>query len=362
MSLKEKAIESLGDLFIFGFKGISLEASTKKWISDKKIGGVLLFEHNYQDPIQLLNLINQIQNLRTDLPLWVSVDYEGGRVQRFKKGFTKIPSAASIGAKNSSQLAFDVSQVIATELKAVGVNLNFFPVADIATNLKNPVIGDRSYGSSDEIVSRMVNASLSGHYSQSIQACIKHFPGHGDTTVDSHYELPFVNHNLEILEKREFKPFLNAFQNNCSFLMTAHILFSKIDSKFPATFSKKILKEILREKLGYNGIIISDDLEMKAVTNFVSFEEIPCLAIDAGCNLLIYRTEEAAKIAWENLKNSIQKGYLDPKLVLDSSQKNKSLKRKCLPIYKTNSIELLKKTINTIQHHEIINQIKKDIS
>ena len=173
------------------------------------------------------------------------MDHEGGRVQRFKTSFTKIPDAATIAASNSPKLAFEIAQMMARELKAVGVNLNYAPVADINTNPKNPVIGSRAFGNNEETVTKMITAIIRGHLTEGVQPCVKHFPGHGDTGTDSHFSLPKVDTDLETLMEREFKPFAKAFKSHCALTMTAHVICTKIDPERPATLSKKILTDIL---------------------------------------------------------------------------------------------------------------------
>lgn len=334
MSRIENAKKLLGELFLSGFSGLELSDETSAFFSQAGIGGVVLFSHNYENPGQLGELTNQIQESAGggSLPLWICVDYEGGRVQRFKKPFTKIPEAQLIGAKDSPKLAFEIAEVIARELKAVGVNVDFAPVADIATNPKNPVIGARSYGPGEELVSKMVTAFVRGLLVQGVQPCVKHFPGHGDTSTDSHFALPKVDDSLESLREREFKPFQKAFKSSCSMVMTAHILNPKLDPERPATLSAKTL-EILRKELRFDGLIISDDMEMKAITDHFGADLAPRLALQAGCDLLTYRSEVAARRAWGSLIRDLDNGDLDPGIVETASTRSRALKTKCLLPY-----------------------------
>jgi beta-N-acetylhexosaminidase len=196
MALLDEAKKRLGELFIVGFAGLELSDDTAAFLSQAGIGGVILFAHNYESPAQVAELINRVQQCRAQLPLWIGVDQEGGRVQRFKKPFTLIPSAEKVAACGSPKLAFELGEMIGKELKAVGVNLNFCPVADINTNPKNPVIGARAYGSDEEQVSKYVTALVRGMLVSKVQPCVKHFPGHGDTSTDSHFALPRVSTSL----------------------------------------------------------------------------------------------------------------------------------------------------------------------
>ncbi len=321
--------ELLGEVLVTGFNGLELSEETSAFLTQAKIGGVLLFSHNYENPAQVAELVNQVQDCRTKTqpPLWVSVDHEGGKVQRFKKGFTRIPEAFEIGAAHSPSLVFEISEMIAKELSAVGVNLNFSPVADIATNPKNPVIGNRSFGNHEEEVAKLVTAFVRGHLVHGVQPCVKHFPGHGDTSTDSHFALPRVDTDLAILQKREFVPFSKAFRSKCPMVMSAHILNARLDPKYPATLSKTVLQDILRGQLRYAGVIVSDDMEMKAITDHFGAEDAPVLALQAGCNLLLYRSEAACRKAYGALSRALDEDRLDPDVIIQSAQRLQKLKR-----------------------------------
>ncbi len=357
MTPTDSAIEQLGELFIMGFSGLELSDETSAFISQAGIGGVILFSANYENPAQVAELNNQIQECRRELPLWISVDHEGGKVQRFKKPFTKIPEASVIAATGSPKVAFDISELIAKELKAVGINLNFCPVADINTNPKNPIIGNRAFGTTEDEVSKMVTAIVRGHLTNGVQACVKHFPGHGDTTVDSHLALPKVNTPIETLRDREFRPFSKAFKSRCSMVMTAHILFPHLDPKYPATLSPTILKTFLRDELRYNRIVISDDLEMSAITDNFGAEEAPKLALEAGCDLLIYRSEAAARHAYISLKKALEEGRLNPEIVLTAAERSRTLKREVLMPYEAVRIAELGNKIGTPENAAVIQKI-----
>ncbi len=334
MSKIDQAKERLGELFILGFAGTELADDTSAFLSQARIGGVVLFAANYESPAQVTTLINQVQECRAgDLPLWITVDHEGGKVQRFKEGFTRLPEADLIAKKDSPKLLFELSEMIAAELKAVGINVNFAPVADINSNPKNPVIGTRAYGEDEDTVSKMVSAFVRGHLHQGVQPCVKHFPGHGDTTIDSHFALPKVEDTLAALHDREFRPFVKAFKSGCRWVMTAHLMNPNLDPKYPATLSKRVLTEILRDEMRYTGLIVSDDLEMKAIADHFGPEEAPRMAIEAGCDLLIYRSEGAARHAYASLLKALEEGRLDPERVLESADLSMDLKREFLVPY-----------------------------
>ena len=323
----QQAIQSIGSLLIIGFDGTTLSSRTAAFIHDAQIGGVLLFTRNYQGPDQVRRLINGLQNARGSSPsLLIAVDQEGGRVQRFRDGFTRLPTAAAVAQK--PEFAHELAQLIARELKSVGVNLNFSPVADIMTQPANPVIGDRAYGTDTKGVNPLVRATVAGLQTQRVLSCLKHFPGHGDTHLDSHYELPHVDTPLTTLRSREFLPFQEGFAAGCELVMTAHLIAQCVDSELPATLSARMLKGILREELGFTGLIISDDLEMKAITDHYGVNDTPQKAIEAGCELLIYRSEDVARQAHASLVRALQEGQLDPQVVLQAVEKVTTFKQR----------------------------------
>lgn len=358
-ALLEEARKSVGECIIMGFNGLDLEDETAAFISQAGIGGVILFAQNYESPAQVAELINEIQECHKGHPLWVSVDHEGGRVQRFKKGFTKIPEAAAIAKSDSPKLAFDIADVMAKELRAVGINVNYAPVLDINTNPKNPIIGTRAFGETEEQVSKISSAIVRGHLVNQVQPCIKHFPGHGDTSVDSHLALPKVDTPLETLMNREFRPFVKAFKSRCSMLMTAHILCTALDSERPATLSPKILREILRKELRYSKLIISDDLEMKAITDHYGAEVAPILALEAGCDLLIYKTEAKARHAYESILKALEDGKLEPQIVLEAAHRIRAVKGDVLPPYEPTIITEVTKKVGTSEHQAVIERLNQ---
>lgn len=361
MPILSDAKNGLGEVFLSGFSGLELEASTVDFFRSARIGGSILFASNYENPGQVAELINQIQECRdsSGQALWIAVDQEGGRVQRFKKPFTRIPEAGVVGRSGSPKLAFEIAEVMAKELKAVGVNVNFAPVADINTNPKNPVIGARAYGSTEDEVSKMVTAVVRGHLTQGIQPCVKHFPGHGDTHTDSHFALPKIDTELDVLREREFKPFLKAFKSRCQMVMTAHVVNSKLDPARPSTFSSKALREILREEMRFRGVIFSDDMEMKAVTEHFGVEDAPRLALEAGCDILCYRSEAATRVAYEALMRALDGGKLKPEIVLEAVGRSRALKKEVLGRYEPVIVAELGQKIGLLESAEVLQRLEK---
>ncbi|MGK5082915.1 beta-N-acetylhexosaminidase [Bdellovibrionota bacterium FG-1] len=353
----QTARTALGQLFIMGFSGPELSAETQAFISQAGIGGLLLQTVNYESPAQLAELSNQAQECSKEFPLWIAVDHEGGRVQRFKKHFTRIPDAAVIGAMNSPRLAFEISEMVAKELKAVGINLNFAPVVDIATDPRNAVLVNRAYGNTEDTVSKIANAVVRGHVVQGVQPCIKHFPGHGDTGTDSHFSLPRVDTTLEILREREFKPFTKAFKSRCAMVMTGHIVCTRLDPEFPATLSAKILRGILRTELRYSRLIISDEMEMKAISDHYSAEHAPILALQAGCDVLLYKAEAGARLAYAAVLKALDEGQLAPAIILEAARRVRDFKQSTLLPYHPAKVADVGKTVGIPEHQQLMEQV-----
>src|SRR5688572_20142600 len=253
------------------------------------LGGVTFFGRlgNIESPEQVAGLAFDVRNLGLELPAWVGIDQEGGRVARLRSPFTEWPPMAVLGRSGSPDLARKFAAALAAELAAVGISLDYAPVLDIHTNPKNPVIGDRALGDKPETVSALGRVIIEELQRAGVAACGKHFPGHGDTAADSHIELPIVEHAPDRLRAIEFAPFKAAIDARVAFIMTAHVLVTSIDDERPATLSPKIVQRLLREELGFDGVIVSDDLEMKAIANTYPPDEAAVAAIAAGCDAVL---------------------------------------------------------------------------
>jgi beta-N-acetylhexosaminidase len=277
----------IGQLLIAGFDGHQLPVELRSIAREFGLGGVILFARNVAEPAQVAELAHESLQVSDRVPAWVSVDQEGGRVARLKAPFTEWPPMATLGRSGDVILATRFARALAQELRAVGVNLDFAPVLDIHTNPKNPVIGDRALAEKAADVAKLGTAIVRALQAENVAACGKHFPGHGDTTTDSHLELPLVEHPPEQLRDREFLPFKAAIEAGVASIMTAHVLVPAFDERRPATLSKRIVTGLLREELGFEGVIVSDDLEMKALANEFTVPESAVEAIAAGCDALL---------------------------------------------------------------------------
>ena len=253
------------------------------------LGGVILFSRNIEAPEQVAELAAESEALGRTTPAWVSVDQEGGRVARLTEPFTKWPPMATLGraGREGEALAARFAKALASELRAVGITLDYAPVLDLHTNPKNPVIGDRALSERADEVARLGCVIIKTLQESGVAACGKHFPGHGDTRTDSHLELPLVEHPPDRLRAIEFEPFRAAIAEHVAFIMTAHVLVPSLDDERPATLSPKVVQALLRDELGFEGVILSDDLEMKAVSARSPVPESAVEAIRAGCDAIL---------------------------------------------------------------------------
>ncbi len=359
MAKRSELEQKLAQMFLVGVPGTELSPASREFLQDYQPGGIIYFAQNYETPALVAEMSGEIQGTRNrenPLPLFISVDHEGGKVQRFRKPFTHFPEPVEIGEIGSPRLAFLVAEVMAKELKAVGVNLDYHPLCDIHTRPSNPVIGRRAFGMNDEIVSKMSSAMVRGFVANGVIACAKHFPGHGDTTVDSHYDLPKVNVPWDQLMERELKPFVRAMKSKVDMMMTAHILNEAIDPVYPATLSFSTLAQKLRKELRYNRLIITDDMQMDAVAKHFGEEDMIALAINASCDILLYRTEEKGRRAMDIAFKFLKEGRISAENVEAAYQRIKEVKERMLMPYQAPKLEDLS-IIGCEQHQEILQMV-----
>jgi len=285
MTLEQK----VGQVFMLGFDGTRLNASNRALIQDRHLGGVTLFGRNVKTGAQLAQLNSELQTVADPVPLFISVDQEGGLVVRVTSGATIFPGNMAIGATGDLDLARRVAEAAASELRGMGVNMDLAPVLDVNTNPLNPVIGVRSFGSSPARVAEFGVATIGALQAGGISAVGKHFPGHGDTHVDSHLDLPVVPHALDRLHAVELAPFKAAIQAGVDGIMTAHVTVQALDDRaqVPATLSPAVLTGLLRDELGYPGLILTDALDMQAITQHRTAAEAAILAFEAGADMLL---------------------------------------------------------------------------
>jgi beta-N-acetylhexosaminidase len=284
-----------------GFDGYVANGHVKRLIRDFRVQSLILFKRNVDGPAQVADLVREVQGLALEAgyarPLLIAIDQEGGRVQRLRAPWTVWPPIRRLGEMDSESLTRGMAQSIAAELKALGIALDFAPVVDVDTNPRNPIIGDRSFGRDPEQVGRLGAAFIEAMQGAGVAACAKHFPGHGDTDKDSHLDLPVVEHSRSRLEEIEVPPFRKAIAANVAAVMTAHIVVRELDEKVPATLSPAVVTTLLRDELGFKGVVVADDLEMKAVSANWPYALSAVLAARAGCDLLPVCEHEEAQVA-----------------------------------------------------------------
>lgn len=298
-----------GQMVVAGFSGSTVSEELRAALSAGRLSGVILFERNLGTAEEIRALTDALR-AAAPRPVFIMIDHEGGRIQRLKEPFTLWPSARRAAEKADRRRMKELAKAMAAELSAVGINANLAPVLDVDTHPANPVIGDRSFGSDPQQVARLGAAMIEGFNEAGLVSCAKHFPGHGDTAEDSHLTLPVVEADRTTLERRELVPFKEAIACRVPLIMSAHIKAIALDPYYPATISRPILTGLLREELGFDGVIISDDLGMKALSDNLTPADSVFSAVRAGVDLLLVgeglaAAEEARRTIVEGLKQGI---------------------------------------------------------
>ncbi len=322
----------VGQLAIVGCAGTTVPVELRAFAREFDLGGVILFARNVESAEQVAGMAREIGELSRDLPLWVSVDQEGGRVARLKRPFTEWPPMIALGRSGDERLADRFARALAAELRAVGISLDYAPVLDVHTNPKNTVIGDRALGERPEVVARLGAAIVRALQEEGVAACGKHFPGHGDTTADSHHELPVVPHEAERLRAVELVPFCAAIAAGVAAIMSAHVVVPAFDESRPATLAPAVMRGLLREELGFEGMILSDDLEMRAVAEGHTIEKAAVGAISAGCDavLICGPSQEAQSRALEAVVHAVESENLPLGRVEDALARQRRQKERFL--------------------------------
>lgn len=321
--------EKIGQMVLSGFNGTDFNGELDTLINDLKVGGVILFSRNIEDSKQLKKLNLDIEEANKNIPVFISIDEEGGRVNRLAKNIKRFESAKSIGDKGDIKYAYENGKEIGKTLKAYKINMNFAPVLDIYSNSKNTVIGDRAFGNNEKIVETMGIATMQGLKDEDVIPVIKHFPGHGDTEVDSHIGLPVVEKSIDQLYDFELVPFKKAIESGAEAVMVSHILMKQIDDKNPATLSYNLITEILRNDMEFSNVIITDDMCMKAITNRLSVEEASIKSIKAGSDIILIGSDIGkTKSVIEKIKLAVERNEISEKRIDESVYRILKLKQK----------------------------------
>lgn len=284
LSLKQ----GVGQLLTVGFEGTRLPIPLIGALTKGDVGGVILFSRNFESRAQIESLIAQIHAIASPYPIWVGVDQEGGKVQRIGASLGSEPIEAAMAiAQTTPEHAYDVARRTGNDLKSLGFDINFAPVLDIHTNPDNPIIASRAFGTTPEQVETFALPTMRGLMDAGVVPCGKHFPGHGDTSVDSHTDLPEIRHGMERLNDVELRPFKAAIDAGLPMIMSAHIVMRGLGEQYPATLSPLVMTELLRGKLGFDGVIVSDDLEMDAIIDRFSTLKAVILGLKAGVDMFL---------------------------------------------------------------------------
>jgi beta-N-acetylhexosaminidase len=316
------AYDTVGRLFMVGIPHPALDSNTRRLLHELRPGGVILFRRNYRDPETLAALCAEIHSLFSDYTPLVALDHEGGRVHRLALPFTHFPPAATLGRIGSASLAQRVGQAMGQELSSIGIDIDFAPVLDVLTNRHNTVIGDRAFSADPHVVGLLGCALMRGLREGGVIPCGKHFPGHGATSVDSHDDLPRDERGEEELLRADLSPFRQAIAEQVEMIMTAHILYPALDPNFTATLSPLIIDGLLRRRLNFQGVVVTDDLEMGAIVRHFTVEQAAVDALRAGADLLlICHSLERAIAARDACVRALSDGTLSPQRVEQAGQR-----------------------------------------
>jgi beta-N-acetylhexosaminidase len=357
LSLEQK----IGQMLMLGFAGTKAEQSAFGLIDKFNAGAFIVFSHNVDNAEQMVTLSRDIQahSLKmAGMPSFIAIDQEGGKVLRLKNFATVLPGNMNIGATKSTILSFLAGKLTAIDLEMLGINMNLAPVLDVNTSSDNDVIGVRSFGDDPDAVSRLGTAYIRGLQSRRISATAKHFPGHGSTHADSHFGMPVLDRDLVAMRNYDLKPFQSAIKEGVDAIMTAHIAVPDLEEGrklIPSTLSYKVITELLRKELGYKGLVITDDMEMQAITREQTVGEAAVKAVNAGCDMIIIVwTDKAKQDVYKSLLQAVRTGRIP------FSRINESVRRIVLTKLKRNlfdypdpKIEDVKKIVGNKFHQHI---------
>lgn len=323
--------QKIGQMLIIALEEKQITEKTIKIIQKYNIGGIILYRKNYDNYQEMLDLINKLKEINkvNKIPLFISIDQEGGRVNRMPHEILKLKSANEFSKTGDINIVKESAKIISEMLINMGISMNYSPVLDIKNFKEDHAIGDRCYGENKEDVSKYGIEFMKELSKGGVLPVIKHFPGHGATKQDSHMMLPVVRKSKEKLENEDMEPFKNAIENGEEAVMIGHILVKDIDKKYPASLSKKIIEEYLVEKLKFKGLIITDDLKMLAVRLRYSLKRAVMLAINSGNNMIMIGTKyRQTESIIKNISKKVQKGEIDINRINESVEKIISLKKK----------------------------------
>ncbi len=328
--------QKVGQLMMFGFEGKTPSKDIINLIASHGVGSLILFSRNIGHKEEVKQLTEELQKIAKKAhhpsPLIIATDQENGIVRRLNEGTTEFPGSMLLGAADDEDATYQIAKATAKELNTLGLNMNLAPVLDINNNPYNPIIGVRSFGEEPAAVIKHSRAVIKGFQEEGMIAVGKHFPGHGDTDIDSHLDIPIIKHSLERINGIEFQPFIHAFEQNIDSIMLSHIYFPEIEEKevVPTSVSSKMV-HILRNQLGFTGMIMTDCMEMRAISNTVGTVEGAVKALKAGVDMIMISHSYHLQIETiEAIISAIDKGEIDEKVVDEAVNRVLKLKKKLL--------------------------------
>ena len=349
--------EKIGQMLMISYRYPNFDQTIQNNLEAVKPGGFILFKENVTTFEKTKEFVDQVKET-ADIPMLIGIDQEGGKVQRIKNledaNVLEIPPMYEVGKTNDEELSYQVGKVVAEELTPFGINLDFAPSVDIFSNPQNTVIGNRAFGSDATTVIKMALPFAHGLKENHVIPVVKHFPGHGDTTTDSHYDLPIVTKTKEELWQQEILPFQAAIADGIEMVMVAHIALPNVTGNMiPASLSKEVVTDLLRNELNYQNVVITDAVDMKALSERYSLKEICTMAINAGVDIILMPPE--SRDALKVIKEALSEG------TIQEEQINTAVKR-ILTLKYRNKLDqeqvFSKENIGTEEHQEIINKIK----
>jgi beta-N-acetylhexosaminidase len=360
----KQSLRAAGQRVMVGFEGMTASTEVRQLVRDYGAGGVLLFARNVDSPEQVADLVRELQAIAREagheLPLLVAVDQEGGRVARLRAPWIVWPPLRALGRTGSPDLAYRMGQAFGEELSACGIHWDFAPSVDVDTNPANPVIGDRALSGNPAEVGRLGAAFVRGIQSQRVAACGKHFPGHGDTDLDSHLALPVVEHAKARLEEVELLPFREIIEAGVASIMSGHLLVRALDDEMPATLSSKVLDQLLRKGMGFAGVVVSDDLEMKGIAARWPAGEAGQLAARAGCDVItVSQTPDAQVAAIEALVLAVESGAIGFRAMDEAASRVRQLKSTYALPYRDPDPQQARRAAGPGEHQALAQEILK---
>lgn len=345
-SVKDK----IGQMLMGGFDGLTAPDYFLDWLREGRLGGVILFSRNVESPQQLAALTREL-HAAAKFPLLISIDQEGGTVARLRDGFSESPGARALASirDNTEAIIEDVSYVLAAEMAALGINWTYAPVVDVTYNADNPTVGTRSFGTDPEEIATLAAAAVRGFQRGGVAACAKHFPGLGDTAIDTHLALPRLNTPLDKLRAVDLMPYHVTIANGLATIMTTHTIFTTLDSEYPATMSPVVIQRLLRDELDFQGVVTTDCMEMKAIDDNYPIAESVVAAALAGVDIILFsHTAEKQAEAYENLLAAVEDGRV-PLSIVDAANERVARLKQQFPAA-TGDIE----EVSSTAHHEIM--------